>query len=175
MDALIAAGVDYLFTGHWHSNRVQAQGPILEFNTQPLVMGGLDLSPAGYRVVTLDGDALSVTHHTVVEAPVFEVVSPLSDGCVRQPSFDVVAAVELGTDAVTVSASLDNAAPMELVYQGGWAWAASVGGISVGNHTLEVTVWICSAPTFAGANSSSQTDTTGATGSWARPPWRSPA
>ena len=43
--------MSYLFTGHWHANRmlVHRKG-IVEWNTQTLVMGSIDHSPAGYRV-----------------------------------------------------------------------------------------------------------------------------
>ena len=52
-DQLAALGVDYLFTGHWHSNRRLDRGSLTEWGTQTFIMGGIDQSPSGYRVVTL--------------------------------------------------------------------------------------------------------------------------
>ncbi|HEY0255054.1 MAG TPA: metallophosphoesterase family protein, partial [Kofleriaceae bacterium] len=45
--------VAYVITGHAHSNRVvHHPGGVTEYNTEPLLMGGLDFTPAGYRVIT---------------------------------------------------------------------------------------------------------------------------
>ena len=55
----------YVLTGHAHSNRVVDHGGLIELNTEPLLMGGLDFTPAGYRVVTIDGGRLAsyAPHH----------------------------------------------------------------------------------------------------------------
>src|SRR5262245_17893000 len=39
-------GVQALFTGHMHSNRVLLHDALVEYNTEPLAMGGMDLTPA---------------------------------------------------------------------------------------------------------------------------------
>lgn len=48
--SLETAGIDYLFSGHWHSNGFIAHGELIQVNTEPLVMGGIDFTPAGYRL-----------------------------------------------------------------------------------------------------------------------------
>jgi MYXO-CTERM domain-containing protein len=65
---LEGAGVDYLFTGHLHANRMFAHDSMIELNTQPLALGGIDQTPAGYRVVSLtELDTLRVEHVAIEE------------------------------------------------------------------------------------------------------------
>ncbi|MCX5740984.1 MAG: metallophosphoesterase, partial [Proteobacteria bacterium] len=59
-------GVDAVLTGHVHANHVTDHDGLVELGTEPLLMGGLDFSPAGYRVITLDGGRLVTAHHSVV-------------------------------------------------------------------------------------------------------------
>jgi hypothetical protein len=97
VDALADAGVDYLFTGHWHTNRVMPHDEgFVEFNTQPMVNSGVDLTPGGYREVTRVGDQLVITHHTTVREPVVALAQPRPGACVDAGSVDIVASVELG-------------------------------------------------------------------------------
>lgn len=48
------------FSGHWHTNRVVEAGGTVHYNTGTATFGGLDYSPAQYRVATWDGAALDV-------------------------------------------------------------------------------------------------------------------
>ena len=61
-NALVSLGVDYLFTGHWHANRRVERSGLVEWGTQNLVMGTIDQSPSGYRIVTFEGDVPVVEH-----------------------------------------------------------------------------------------------------------------
>src|SRR6185295_13254099 len=81
-DVLRSLGVDYVLTGHTHSNRVVDHDGVIELNTEPMLMGGLDFTPAGYRVMTIDRGALASYHRTVVEHPLLEIVSPAPGRCV---------------------------------------------------------------------------------------------
>ncbi|HEX7837164.1 MAG TPA: metallophosphoesterase, partial [Kofleriaceae bacterium] len=81
-DTLRSLGVDYVLTGHTHSNRVVDHDGVIELNSEPLLMGGLDFSPGGYRVMTIDRGALSSYHRTVVDRPLLTVVSPGAGQCV---------------------------------------------------------------------------------------------
>src|SRR5690606_36207735 len=80
------AGVDTLFTGHLHANRVLHHADMVEYNTQPLAMGGIDTTPGGYRVVELgEGGELSVRPVTVTDAafdspPEMAPSAPLAPG-----------------------------------------------------------------------------------------------
>jgi outer membrane protein assembly factor BamB len=48
------------FSGHWHTSRTVEAAGTLHVNSSPATYGGLDYSPASYRVVTWDGRAISV-------------------------------------------------------------------------------------------------------------------
>ncbi len=78
---LNAAEVDYLFTGHLHANRLLLHDSIVELNTEPLALGGIDLTPSGFRVVSLAGDeTLRIEHVTIREgtpvSPDVDVLPP---------------------------------------------------------------------------------------------------
>jgi predicted phosphodiesterase len=76
VDVLRELGVDYVLTGHAHSNRVVDHDGLIELNTEPFLMGGLDFTPAGYRVFTVDGSRLSSYHRTTVDEPLVRIVWP---------------------------------------------------------------------------------------------------
>ncbi len=48
------------FSGHWHTSRTVEAAGTLHVNSSPATYGGLDYSPASYRVVTWDGDRICV-------------------------------------------------------------------------------------------------------------------
>lgn len=55
------------FSGHWHTSRVVEDQGTVHYNSGPATFGGLDFSPAHYRLATWDGAALTV--RTVVRGP----------------------------------------------------------------------------------------------------------
>jgi outer membrane protein assembly factor BamB/predicted phosphodiesterase len=140
VDALRELGVDLVLTGHAHSNRVVDHRGVIELNTEPLLMGGLDFTPAGYRVVTIDpvdGHAAS-THHSVVDAPLVTVIAPARGSCTPARGGQLVVAAALAGGALDVTAQLDCAAPIALRAAGGWAWTAKLPPLSPGVHALTV-------------------------------------
>ena len=137
-DALRSLGVDYVLTGHTHSNRVVDHDGVIELNSEPLLMGGLDFSPGGYRVMTIDRGALSSYHRTVVEHPLLEVVAPGRGQCVPETGGRVVAAAEYDAGDPAVTARVDCATPIALRYAGGWSWQADLPALAPGAHTLTV-------------------------------------
>ncbi len=131
-------GVDYLLTGHTHSNRVLDHGGLVEISTEPLMMGGLDYTPAGYRVVTLEGGALSSYHRTVIDEPYLEIASPLRGQCVPLAEAELLVAAELDAGSAQVTAYLDCGSELALRYAGGWIWRAELPVLSAGGHTIVV-------------------------------------
>lgn len=125
-------GVDYVLTGHTHSNRVVDHDGVIELNTEPLLMGALDFTPAGYRVITVDGGRLASYHRTTVDAPVVRVVAPQ---CVRG---DLIVAAELDAGQTAVSARVDCATPVAMRWAGGWSWRAPLPALEPGAHTVTV-------------------------------------
>ena len=80
-DRLAELGVDYLFTGHWHANRRVDHGGLVEWGTETFVMGGIDQSASGYRVVTFEGDTPSVVNHERMIEPHLALVAPHAGSC----------------------------------------------------------------------------------------------
>ncbi|HKE15211.1 MAG TPA: PQQ-binding-like beta-propeller repeat protein [Kofleriaceae bacterium] len=135
---LARRGVRYVFTGHSHDNRVMERGSLLEVNTEPAVMGGIDYTPAGWRVVELDGGRFTLAHHTLVEEPLVAASYPRPGDCVPPGRVSVIAEVELGDAIARVDFSLDGAPPAPLAPAGGWAWAGEVALAGSRWHSLEV-------------------------------------
>lgn len=49
-------GIDAFFTGHWHSSKLFTYKDIKYINSPPLLFGGIDFSPSGFRVVNIKND-----------------------------------------------------------------------------------------------------------------------
>src|SRR5262249_4179063 len=83
--------------------------------------GSIDVTPAGYRVVSFDGTRLRYTHETIVDSPVLSIVWPAADsGCAPPGALDVVVSSEAGVPTSPVGVSLDGAAPVGAAQHGGW-------------------------------------------------------
>ena len=128
-------GVSYLLTGHTHANRTFDHGGLIELNTEPLVMGGLDFTPGGYRIVTVDGGRLTSTHHTVVDDPFLRLVSPQPDHCV-QVGDPLIVAAELDGSTTQVSVRIDSGEAISLRAGGGWTWRTELPALDFGTHTV---------------------------------------
>ncbi|MGE3456934.1 MAG: PQQ-binding-like beta-propeller repeat protein [Kofleriaceae bacterium] len=138
VNVLRELGVDYLLTGHTHSNRVVDHGGLVELGTEPLLMGGLDFTPAGYRVITIDRGGLTAYHRSVVEEPFVSVIAPATRQCTATGEPLIVAA-ELDAGTLSVTAQLDCGTPIALRYSGGWNWRTELPLLSEGAHTLAIT------------------------------------
>lgn len=130
-------GVDYLLTGHWHANRRVDRFGIVEWATQPLMMGGLDHGPAGYRVVTVDQGRLSTTERSTLRVPIVALAAPVD--CVAPGPVPVIAIAAIDAGAPTVTAQWGNSASaVALAPRGGWAYAGTLPAMA-GIHDLVVT------------------------------------
>ncbi|GAA0823647.1 PQQ-binding-like beta-propeller repeat protein [Streptosporangium amethystogenes subsp. fukuiense] len=56
------------FSGHWHTSRVIEVGGTLHVNTPTPLFAGLDYSPPSYRVVTWDGERITLETRAVAPA-----------------------------------------------------------------------------------------------------------
>ena len=135
--ALADLGVDYLFTGHWHANRRIERGGLIEWGTQPLIMGGLDQSPAGYRVVNLDGPTPVIEHHELMVRPQLALVSPHGGSCAAAGAPLVVAAALDGATPI-VEARVDCGKPVALTAAGGWEHRGTLPALTPGPHTISL-------------------------------------
>lgn len=132
LEMLRLAGVAYLFTGHNHANRTWDHGGMIELNTEPLLMAGIDFTPGGYRVVTL-GDKLTSEHRTITDGP---FVSLVAASCVRDVAF-VAASVDAGTTSVTARIDCDGA-PIVATPAGGWDFRVALPMLPSGAHSLAI-------------------------------------
>ena len=136
IDELRSLGVDYVLTGHTHSNRVVDHDGVIEINSEPMLMGGLDFTPAGYRVMTIDRGALANYHRTTVDQPLLEIISPNRGPCVPATGGSVLAAAEYDAGDPAVTMRIDCATPIALRAAGGWSWQAELPALPPGPHTL---------------------------------------
>jgi hypothetical protein len=76
LDLLKAAGVRYVFAGHYHRNAFGRDGQ-LEMITNGPVGRPLGADPSGLRIVTIGDDALQHTYYGLGNIPsVFPIVAP---------------------------------------------------------------------------------------------------
>ncbi|MBC7977808.1 MAG: metallophosphoesterase, partial [Myxococcales bacterium] len=122
VDTLRSLGVDYVLTGHTHSNRVVDHDGVIEINAEPMLMGGLDFSPGGYRVMTIDRGVIGSYHRTVVDEPVLEVISPGRGQCVPMTGGSVLVAAVHDAGDPAVTARIDCGTPIALRFAGAWSW-----------------------------------------------------
>ena len=136
-DAMDQLGVDYLFTGHWHANRVIQRGDIKEFNTQTFVMGAIDQTAPGYRVVTFSDDGeIHVEHREKLVRSQLDLVAPHPGTCVAGAGFEVIAAAALDASTPDVTVRVDCGAEQPLSPSGGWSFRGDIGTLSPGTHSL---------------------------------------
>ncbi len=132
---LHALGVNYVLSGHTHTNRAVDHDGMVELTTEPFLMGGLDFTPAGYRVVTIAGGTLSSEHRTVVDAPFVSVIAPAAGQC---GATELLVAVELDADQRDVTARIDCGTPTALRWAGGWTWRLTLPPLAPGGHEVEI-------------------------------------
>jgi outer membrane protein assembly factor BamB len=143
---------------------------MVELDTEPLVMGGMDQTPGGYRVVEVEPQltgkaALRVRHYTTTELPIVSLVGPAPGQCVAPDRpVPIVVALAGGPELEPVRVSIDGGAWRELARAGGWDWIGTWPALARGTHALtlragrskrDFSLEVC-APRFA----------TGVTGAW---------
>ncbi len=138
INVLRTLGVDYVLTGHAHSNRIVDHDGVIELNTEPMLMGGLEFTPAGYRVLTLDGGRLGSYHRTTVDEPFLSIMSPRAGACVPPTGGHVIVAAELDGGATNVVAEVDCSTPVALRAVGGWSYDVELPPLAPGPHLVRV-------------------------------------
>ncbi|MFN0246595.1 MAG: PQQ-binding-like beta-propeller repeat protein [Kofleriaceae bacterium] len=135
--AMDELGVDYMFTGHWHANRRIQRGGVVELSTQPFVMGAIDQSASGYRVVTFSPDgAIHVEHRERLVRPQLDLIAPHPGTCVPSASVPVIAAAALDASTPEVAVRVDCGPEQLLSPAGGWSFGGELGVLAPGTHSL---------------------------------------
>lgn len=137
-EQLVDLGVDYLFTGHWHANRRVERAGLVEWGTQTFLMGSIDQSPAGYRIVTFTGGVPTVEHRARLVEPHLAVTSPHPGSCASPSGFELIVAAALDAAVPDVRARIDCGPEMELAPRGGWAFAGRVPALTPGTHSISL-------------------------------------
>ena len=99
-------------------------------------MGGIDSSPAGYRVVTFEGDVPTIVHRERMVEPHLGLVAPNPGSCAAPGGFELLAAAALDASTAEVTATLDCGAPVALAPVGGWTYRAMIGALAPGPHVV---------------------------------------
>lgn len=136
-DEMAALGVDYMFTGHWHANRRVERPGLIEWGTQTFLMGSIDQSPSGYRIVTFEGGTPLVEHRARLVEPHLGVTAPHPESCAQAGS-DMLVAAALDAAQPRVTARIDCGAEIELAHRGGWTFSARLPALLAGPHTLSL-------------------------------------
>jgi outer membrane protein assembly factor BamB/predicted phosphodiesterase len=136
--ALAELGVDLVFSGHVHSNRLIQHGPMLEVNTQTLVMGGNDGTPAGYRIVELDPEGVRLDHFVTLRWPVLELAWPRPGACIVGPTVPLLVAEARGAHTASVRVQINQRPELELSPAGTWLHAGHVADLPAGRHAVRV-------------------------------------
>ena len=71
-----------VFTGHWHSSKLSVYRGMRCFNSPPLLFGGIDLSPSGFRLVRVTGERLSSEFRPDGVKDFIHVASPANQGTI---------------------------------------------------------------------------------------------
>jgi outer membrane protein assembly factor BamB len=137
-DAMAALGVDYLFSGHWHANRRVQRGRMIEWSTQPLVMGAIDQSPPGYRIVTFpdDGGPPTIEFRARLAQEHLALVAPHATTCVPERATALLVAAALDASEPEVTVRIDCGPPVPLAPRGGWVARGVLPVMSPGTHSL---------------------------------------
>lgn len=84
-------GVKSVFSGHWHSEKEMEYSDVQSINSPPFIMGGIDASPAGFKVVHLGADGSAETEWRYgFQEKQLTIVSPQDGGPVNSSSFPII-------------------------------------------------------------------------------------
>jgi outer membrane protein assembly factor BamB/predicted phosphodiesterase len=147
IETLRSLGVDYVLTGHTHTNRVVDHGAMREVNFEPFLMGGLDFTPAGYRVITIDAGKLSAYHRTTLDGPFLQLMSPGNGQCAAPTGDTAFAAAEIDASPITLTATIDGGDKITGTATGGWTFTLPIPALATGMHAMVVTATSASGAT----------------------------
>jgi len=76
-------GITAVFSGHWHSTKLFQYRNIRNINSPPLLFGGIDLSPSGFRIIQIDGKKFTSEYRPDGINDFVKIVYPSND-CIIQ-------------------------------------------------------------------------------------------
>lgn len=111
-------GIEYVFTGHWHTSKIFSLGAIESFNTPPFVMGGIDNSPSGFLLVNIDGEDVSAEYRVNGQCRRLTIVYPSDDLRISAKNFRGILVNAYDTSSVIHKVSWSIRRRAELVASG---------------------------------------------------------
>ncbi|MBN2090497.1 metallophosphoesterase, partial [candidate division KSB1 bacterium] len=90
IEFLARKNVKAIFTGHWHSNKIFNYEGLYSYNTPPFRFGGIDNSPAGYRLITLETDSIFTQFRFLTPQKHFAIASPAPGSIYSHRNLNIV-------------------------------------------------------------------------------------
>ena len=140
-----SCGTNAVFTGHWHSQHTVQVGPTASYNTGTLLFGGIDCSPAGFKIVSVMGDMVRTRMRWISDGPRLQIVTPTSSQVIANSDVTIlVNAYETSSEVVGVTYQLKRGTEVvangPLTRQGDWSWVGTVAQSRLGFGLYELTV-----------------------------------
>lgn len=141
-------GVKSVFSGHWHSEKEMEHASVQSINSPTFIMGGIDASPAGFKVVRLAGNGSAETEWRYgFQNRRLTIVSPQEGAPVSASYFPVIVnAYDTSRDVVLAKWRLGpEGAPLgsgTLQRESAMTWAGAHNGPATprGSHAFHVEV-----------------------------------
>jgi len=134
-----------VFTGHWHSERVVKSSKTISISTPSFDMGGIDFSPAGFKVVDIAADGTMKTQYRPIGVSEWaKVVWPAGAAC--KGFSEIIANVyDSSVDAKKINFNLHQNGQLkasgELKQQSPLSWSAQLpDSIGAGDAEIEIEV-----------------------------------
>lgn len=143
-------GVDAVFSGHWHANRMGVVDGILSINTGTLRMAGIDRTSRGFRVIDLNAGEVRATLRTGGIVPRITIVDPPAG--VAPYGTVPLRATAYATSTASLAARYAVTGPEGLVAEGsleptgGWGFAGSFQAMEAEPASYQITVELMSGP-----------------------------
>ena len=135
-----------VFSGHWHSQHTVALEGMTSYNTGNFLFGGIDCSPAGFKVISVTPDRSTSRMRWIADGKQLQIVTPCDSVLVpNQDVLLIVNAYETSADVLSVNYRLEGSGKLiaegPLAQQGQWSWRATLpaAGVPRGGYDLHVT------------------------------------
>jgi outer membrane protein assembly factor BamB len=148
MERFSGLGVKSVFSGHWHCEKEIEHDSVQSINSPTFIMGGIDASPAGFKIVRLGRDGTADTEWRYgFQKHRLSIVSPQQGSPVATTSFPVVVnAYDTSTEVKSVNWRLGDeknpAANGELARESASAWVgeSKSSSLAPGSYPFRVEV-----------------------------------
>ncbi len=135
-----------VFSGHWHSQHTVRVGQTASYNTANLLFGGIDCSPAGFKLINVGPKEITTRMRWIADGKRLTVVTPANSVLVCQEDVPIlVNAYETSAEVTTVRYEVKSDGKViamgKLTPEGEWNWKGTIAKADVprGGYELSVT------------------------------------